>query len=167
MIKKIKSIYYKLELIFEKIVFIVTSILGNSITFIIAFLLVLFWWGNNLFTSNNIHQIIGDIIFGTTFLCLFIIQKAFNRFSGPLHLKVNELISSHKGAKNSVINAEGKTELEIVELSKEYTELVEDIVKDINKDVKDINKSNKDELIKDIKKDINKDIIKNINKNKK
>lgn len=73
------------------------------------------------------NQIVGDIIFGTTFLSLFIIQKSFNRFSGSLHLKVNELVSSHEAARNSVINAEVKTEKEITELSKEYAELVEQV----------------------------------------
>ncbi len=111
------------EKIFERLVSLVTSILGNSITFILAFCLVLFWWANNLFTTRDVHQIIGDIIFGTTFLSLFIIQKSFNRFSGSLHLKVNELVSSHEPANNSVINAEEKTEREITELSKEYAEL--------------------------------------------
>ena len=115
------------EKIFERLVSLVTSILGNSITFILAFCLVLFWWANNLFTTRDIHQIIGDIIFGTTFLSLFIIQKSFNRFSGSLHLKVNELVSSHETANNSVINAEEKTEREITELSKEYAELAEQV----------------------------------------
>lgn len=125
--KRIEIIYGLMEKIFERLVSIVTSILGNSITFILAFCLVIFWWANNLFTTNDIHQIIGDIIFGTTFLSLFIIQKSFNRFSGSLHLKVNELVSSHEPANNSVINAEEKTEREITELSKEYAELADQV----------------------------------------
>lgn len=68
---------------------------------------------------------IGDLILGVTFLSLFIIQKSFNRFSGSLHLKVNELVASHERASNSVINVEQKTEAEITELSKEYAELAE------------------------------------------
>ena len=122
-----KNIYSYTEKIFEQLVSLATSILGNSITFILAFCLVIFWWINNIFTTRDLHQIIGDIIFGTTFLSLFIIQKSFNRFSGSLHLKVNELVSSHKPANNSVINAEEKTEREITELSKEYAELAEQV----------------------------------------
>lgn len=124
---KIKNIYGRSEKIFERLVSFATIILGNSITFILAFCLVLFWWINNLFTTQDLHQIIGDIIFGTTFLSLFIIQKSFNRFSGSLHLKINELISSHEPANNSVINAEEKTEREITELSKEYAEIAEQV----------------------------------------
>jgi low affinity Fe/Cu permease len=126
-LKKIGKIYGFTERIFERLVSVATIILGNAITFIFAVGLVLFWWINNLFTTRDIHQIVGDIIFGTTFLSLFIIQKSFNRFSASLHLKINELISSHEPANNSVINAEIKTEREITELVKEYTELAEQV----------------------------------------
>lgn len=128
-----KRIYHRIELIFEKLTSIVTAILGNPISFICALVLVLFWWINNLFTTRDIHQIIGDIIFGITFLSLFIIQKSFNKFSGSLHVKVNELVSSHEPASNAVMNAQEKTEREITELSKEYNELAEQI-KDLNEE---------------------------------
>ena len=75
------------------------------------------------------HQIVGDFIFGTTFLSLFIIQKSNNRFSAILHLKLNELIASHEPASNSVIHAEEKSEREIIELAKEYAE-IEQIIKE-------------------------------------
>lgn len=119
----------KIELIFEKLTSIATRILGNSITFIIAFILVVFWWSTNLFTSKNMHQNIGDIIFGTTFLSLFVIQKSFNRYSALVHLKINELISSHEPANNSVMDTAEKTEQEIRELSKEYIDAeIEEII---------------------------------------
>lgn len=118
-----KNTYLQIEKIFEKLTSWATALLGNSITFIMAFVLVLFWFTNKQFYTQNIHESIGDIILGVTFLSLFIIQKAFNRFSGSLHLKVNELVASHDSASNKVINADEKTELEITELSKEYSEL--------------------------------------------
>jgi low affinity Fe/Cu permease len=122
-----KKIYSNLEQIFEKLTSTATAILGNPITFIVALCLVLLWRVNNLFTTRDVHQIIGDIIFGVTFLSLFIIQKSFNRFSASLHLKVNELVSSHETASNAVLNADIKTEREITELSREYSELAEKI----------------------------------------
>lgn len=131
-----KKLYDYLEKLFEKLTSLATIVLGNSITFILALCLVLFWWINNIFTTKDLHQIIGDIIFGTTFLSLFIIQKSFNRFSGSLHLKVNELVSSHEPANNSVINADGKSELEINELSKEYADLAEQ-VKDLEEELEE------------------------------
>ena len=59
--------YLNIEKAFEKLTSIATKILGNSITFIVAFTMVLYWWTTNLFTSNDMHQNIGDIIFGITF----------------------------------------------------------------------------------------------------
>jgi low affinity Fe/Cu permease len=122
-----KNTYRYAERIFEKLTSVVTSILGNSITFIIALGTVMFWLTNKRFYTQDIHSAIGDIILGVTFLSLFIIQKSFVHFSASLHLKVNELVASHEPARNSVMNAEEKTEDEISELSKEYAELSEQI----------------------------------------
>lgn len=120
-----KKLYHYAERKFEKVASFAIAILGNSVTFIIAIGIVLFWLSNKLFYTQNIHSSIGDIILGFTFLSLFVIQKSFNRFSASLHLKVNELVSSHDTARNSVINVEEKSQLELKELAKEYTELAE------------------------------------------
>ena len=122
-----KNIYRLTENGFEKLVSVAIALLGNSITFIIALCTIIFWLSNEEFYQQNMHQCIGDVILGIAFLSLFIIQKSFNRFSASLHLKVNELVSSHEPASNAVINADGKTEREITELSKEYTELAEQV----------------------------------------
>jgi low affinity Fe/Cu permease len=122
-----KNIYKQTERGFEKLTAVATAILGNSITFIIALGTVIFWLTNKRFYTQDIHARIGDVILGVTFLYLFIIQKSFIHFSASLHLKVNELVASHKAASNAVMNAEEKSEEEIAELSKEYTELAEQI----------------------------------------
>lgn len=122
-----QNVYRHTERVFDKLASIAIAILGNSITFILAFCLVVFWLSNKFFYTQNIHERIGDIIFGVTFLSMLIIQKSFNRFSASVHLKINELIVSHESASNSVINAEEKTEHEISQLSKEYAELVEEV----------------------------------------
>ena len=122
-----ENIYYKIELKFEHFTSKVTRILGHAITFMAVFILVIFWWASNLFTSHNIHQNIADIISGFSFLCLFVIQKSVNRYSALSHLKLNELISSHEPANNAVMDTSKKTEHEIVELSKEYIEIIEEI----------------------------------------
>jgi low affinity Fe/Cu permease len=125
-----KKIYRSVESGFEKLASVAISILGNSVTFIIALCLVIYWLSNKEFYRQNIHMAIGDVILGVTFLSLFIIQKTFNRFSASLHLKVNELVASHEPASNLVINLENKTEHEITKLSKEYNELIEDMRKE-------------------------------------
>ena len=123
----ILSLYAHAERSFEKLTAIATVVLGNSMAFIIALGVEIFWLSNKRFYQQDIHYAIGDVILGFTFLSLFVIQKSFNHFSASLHLKINELVASHKPANNAVINAEEKTEAEITELSKEYTELAEKI----------------------------------------
>ena len=120
-------LYRHIERYFEKLTSAAIAILGNSIAFIVALIIVIYWLTNNRFFIQDIHYCIGDIILGVAFLSLFIIQKSFNRFSKSLHLKVNELVASHEPANNAVIHAEEKTEQEINILSKEYSEMVEQI----------------------------------------
>ena len=123
--------YRHTERIFEKIASAITAVLGNSITFIIALGLVVFWLCQKEFSTIGVYDSIRDIIIGITFLSLFVIQKSFNRFSGSLHLKVNELVSSHETASNTVINVENKTEQEISELSKGYAQMAEEAIEKI------------------------------------
>ncbi|MGB2867653.1 MAG: low affinity iron permease family protein [Bacteroidota bacterium] len=122
-----RNIYGHTQRGFEKLTAVCTAVLSNSVTFIIALGTVVFWLTNKRFYTEDIHDSIGDVILGVTFLSLFIIQKSFTRFSASLHVKVNELVSSHKAARNAVMNAEEKTDDEIIELSKEYVKLAEDI----------------------------------------
>ena len=118
-----RNTYRKAEIGFEKLTSIATKILGNSITFIAALMLLVFWFSNKKFYVQDTHDRVGDIILGITFLSFFIIQKSFNRFSASLHLKLNELVASHEPANNAVLGVEKKTEFEISELVKDYAEL--------------------------------------------
>lgn len=122
---QLKNLYRHTENLFERLTSVVTAILGNSITFIVALGIVIYWCTDHHFFAQSLHEKIENIILGSSFLTLFIIQKAFNRFSGSLHLKVNELVASHEPANNSVLSSEDKTESEIIELAKEYAELGE------------------------------------------
>jgi low affinity Fe/Cu permease len=118
-----KRLYRHTETIFEKVTAFATVVLGNSITFIAALCLVVYFLTNKAFFEQDIQYCIRDIIHGIAFLTLFVIQKEFNRFAASLHLKINELVIANESARNSVINVEAKTEHEIIELSKEYTEI--------------------------------------------
>ena len=134
-----KLVYRKAERGFEKLTSIVSTIMGNSVTFILALCLVIFWFSNQRFYNQDIHDSIGEVILGITFLTLFIIQKSFNRFTASLHLKLNELVASHEPASNKLINIEEKTEHELHELSKEYTELAALVKSEEEKKIDDIN----------------------------
>ena len=111
----------------------ITAALGNSIAFIAALTMIIFWLGNKQFRSQGIYDSLRDFIQAITFLSLFIIQKAFNRFAGSMHLKINELVASNESANNALISIEEKTEHEISILSKEYTELAEQAKNDSEK----------------------------------
>ena len=117
-----KKVYVHAERNFEKLTSVATRILGNSIAFLFALGLVLFWWTRGLFISSNLHDNIGDFIFGTTFLSLFVLQKSSNRHSALLNLKMNELIASHETANNEVMNDTLKTEYDIRKMTQEYLE---------------------------------------------
>lgn len=129
----------RIEKGFERVTALATKILGNTITFVLALCLVVYWWATNLFSSHDWHQNIGDLIFGTTFLSLFLIQKSFNRYSALINLKLNELVSSNQDANNSVLNTQKKTESEITELVKEY---IDEEIKEIETFITKTNKEN-------------------------
>jgi hypothetical protein len=69
------TLHIHIEKYFEKVADLVTVILGNSITFIVALCMIVFWFSNRQFYVQDIHDSIGDVILGVTFLSLFIIQK--------------------------------------------------------------------------------------------
>jgi low affinity Fe/Cu permease len=117
-----KKYYTQMEWIFERLATIFIAVLGNSITFVIALGVVIFWLFNKQFYSQGIHDALRDVISGISFLCLFLLQKAFNRFTASMHLKVNELVTSHEPARNEVIHLEDKSEREIKELTKEFSD---------------------------------------------
>lgn len=127
-----KSTYHKIESVFEKITAVATAILGSSFTFIVVLIMIFYFLTNEEFRTQERQHQLRDVIHAVTFLSLFIIQKEFNRFSGAIHLKINELVASNKKANNAVINIEQKTEQEIIELTKEYTELAEIAEKEIS-----------------------------------
>jgi low affinity Fe/Cu permease len=115
--------YQKLDKSFEKTTSIFTRVLGNPITFILAFSVIAYWLSNIDYEKQTTNDIIRDYVYGISFLTLFIIQKSFNHFSASLHIKINELLATSALANNEILNIEAKTEHEIIELKKEYTEL--------------------------------------------
>ena len=58
-----------------------------------------------------------------TFLMVFLIQKTQNKDSKAIHLKLNELLASHAGASNRMVDIEDLTEEELDRLHKFYVQL--------------------------------------------
>ena len=93
----------------------ITKFSGSTLAFSSALALVVIWAATGpLFHYSETWQLV--INTGTTiitFLMVFLIQRAQNKDSLVLHLKLNELIAATKGASNRLINAQGFTEEEI------------------------------------------------------
>ena len=105
---------------FERLTSVATVILGHHITFIIALCTVIFWLTNKKFYTEDLHYKIGDVILGVTFLSFFIIQRAVNKTTTAIRIKINELIASHDQASNDLLAIEEKTGSELEELADEH-----------------------------------------------
>ena len=58
-----------------------------------------------------------------TFLMVFLIQKAQNKDSLAIQLKLNELVAAHEFASNRLVNVENMTEDELRVIHKYYSKL--------------------------------------------
>ena len=93
----------------------ITKYSGSTAAIIAAFSLVLIWaaLGPAFKYSENWQLVINTGTTIITFLMVFLIQRAQNKDSLVLHLKLNELIAATKGASNRLINAQDLSEEDI------------------------------------------------------
>lgn len=102
-----------------------TNAAGSSAAFIGAVLLVLIWAGSGpFFKYSETWQLV--INTGTTiitFLMVFLIQKAQNKDSKAIQIKLNELIAAHEKASNRIVDIEDLTEKELDKLHRYYEKL--------------------------------------------
>jgi low affinity Fe/Cu permease len=111
--------------LFERFANWATVATGSSAAFIIAASVILIWIVTGpVFNYSDTWQLI--INTGTTiitFLMVFLIQKSQNKDSKAIHLKLNELLASHAGASNRMVDIEDLTEKELDQLHKYYVRL--------------------------------------------
>jgi low affinity Fe/Cu permease len=102
-----------------------TTATGSSAAFILATVTVIVWGATGpIFQYSETWQLV--INTGTTivtFLMVFLIQKAQNKDSKAIHLKLNELIASHQGTSNRMVNIEDLSEEDLDQLYRFYIEL--------------------------------------------
>lgn len=133
--------------IFEQFASAVTKATGSSAAFIIAFLTVVIWaiTGPLFHYSENWQLVINTGTTIVTFLMVFLIQKAQNKESMSVQLKLNELIAATKGASNRLVSVENLTEDELCILQKHYQTMA-----DITQKASDLRQSHSvEEAIKD------------------
>ena len=105
----------------------VTKAAGSTGAFITALALVIVWLVSGpFFNYSETWQLV--INTGTTiitFLMVFLIQKAQNKDSLAIQLKLNELVASHELASNRLVSVEDLTEEELKVIQKYYNKLSE------------------------------------------
>jgi low affinity Fe/Cu permease len=112
---------------FEKFATHVSKAAGSTTAFIGAFLIVVAWAVSGpIFDYSETWQLV--INTGTTiitFLMVFLIQKAQNKDSLAIQLKLNELVASSEYSSNSLVDIESMTEEEMIIVQKYYQRLSE------------------------------------------
>lgn len=112
---------------FEKVAQKATQFSGTTSAFIMAISIILIWIITGpIFSFSDTWQLV--INTGTTiitFLMVFLIQRAQNKDSKALHLKLNELIASTKGTSNRLIDVENLTEKDLETLHEFYAQLAD------------------------------------------
>jgi low affinity Fe/Cu permease len=101
--------------------------LGSPSTFVLATAVVVVWAiSGPLFGFSDTWQLV--INTGTTivtFLMVFLVQATQNRDTAAFHLKLDEIIRSHHGAKNELLDMEQLTIGELDELRSHYEKLAD------------------------------------------
>jgi low affinity Fe/Cu permease len=105
---------------------------GSTQAFLIAVMVVVIWAVSGpIFQFSNTWQLV--INTGTTivtFLMVFLIQRAQNKDSLAVQLKLNELVAAIEGASNRLISVEDLSEDELEVLHKHYLKLAQMAKKD-------------------------------------
>jgi low affinity Fe/Cu permease len=105
----------------------VTAWTGSSWAFAAAVAVILAWviTGPLFHFSDTWQLVINTGTTVVTFLMVFLIQRAQNKDSLAIQLKLNEIVAAMPGASNRLIDVEDLTEAELVRLHDFYSRLAE------------------------------------------
>ena len=103
----------------------VTRLAGSPVAFGIAAITVLVWavTGPLFHFSDGWQLVINTGTTIITFLMVFLIQQSQNKDSAAVHLKLNELLASHRAANNRLIGIEDASEDDLRRLAAAYLRL--------------------------------------------
>ncbi|GAB3936141.1 low affinity iron permease family protein [Larkinella terrae] len=123
---------------FERFSLAVAKATGSSWAFILALATVIIWaiLGPVFHYSEDWQLVINTGTTIVTFLMVFVIQKAQNKESLSVQLKLNELIAATKGASNRLVASENLSEEELAILYEHYCAMAE-----LTKKTSDLRKS--------------------------
>ena len=100
----------------------VTRWTGSPVAFGLAVISIAVWAVSGPFFhySENWQLVINTGTTIVTFIMVFLIQQSQNKDSVALHLKLNELLASHRSADNHLIGIEDASEEELRRLAAAY-----------------------------------------------
>ncbi len=109
----------------ENLALELTHFSGSTTAFILSFSIIAIWaLTGPLFGFSEVWQLV--INTGTTivtFLMVFLIQRAQNKDSLAVHMKLNEIIASINGASNMLVEVEDVSEQDLITLKNHYKKL--------------------------------------------
>lgn len=113
--------------IFRHLARAASDALGKPLAFWMALILIVVWaaTGPMFHYSDTWQLVINTSTTIITFLMVFIIQNTQNRDNKSIHLKLDELIKSVRGARNSMIDLDKLSDEQLHELEGDYKRLCE------------------------------------------
>jgi low affinity Fe/Cu permease len=96
-----------------------TGAFGSALTVIVVWSLL----GPVFHYSDTWQLVINTSTTIVTFLMVFLIQRAQNKDSLAIHLKLNEIVAATTGASNRLVDVEALSEKELTQLHTFYSEL--------------------------------------------
>ncbi len=110
---------------FRKLAQMCSDFIGRPSAFVLAVVIVILWGVTGpLFDYSDTWQLV--INTGTTiitFLMVFLVQNTQNRDAKAIHLKIDEIIRSIKGARNDMLDLEDEPDQRLKDLHQEFQEL--------------------------------------------
>jgi len=105
----------------------VTRWTGSTYAFTLALLIVAVWGltGPIFHYSDTWQLVINTGTTVVTFLMVFLIQRAQNKESLAVQLKLNEIVAAIEGASNRLVSVEDLTERELATIQAHYRKLAE------------------------------------------
>ena len=147
----------------ERFAISVTKATGSTGAFILAFVVVIAWAaaGPVFHYSENWQLVINTGTTIITFLMVFLIQKAQNKDSLAIQLKLNELVAAHEFASNRLVNVENLSEEDLKVIQKFYASLSTQTKKeeslqqshsiDEARNMSEIKKEREEDILQDLK----------------
>lgn len=113
--------------IFSRFASTVSAWTGSTYAFIAALAVIIAWalTGPMFHYSDTWQLVINTSTTIVTFLMVFLIQRAQNKESLAVQLKLNEIVAAIEGASNRLISVEDLTEKELATLHAHYRKLAE------------------------------------------